>query len=254
MVQDKVEIKRALISVYDKTGLDQLMKKLNPEVRGIEIVSSGGTAKAISGMGYRVTEVSAYTGYLESPDGLVKTLHPKIHGGLLMDPSKPAHAAYMDAIKFPEKILSTLDALSQLKQPEFDALRAVYSELKTYAELTKIGPIDLFVGNLYPFKKTVIESPEDYEKITEMIDIGGPTMLRGAAKRHKRVATLVELDPIFLDLLVEEQNGSITTNLLGRLIMARKAYNHTASYETSIASFFQDQDLEKVRDWYFEKK
>ena len=220
MVQDKIEIKRALISVYDKTGLDQLMKKLNPEVKGIEIISSGGTAKAIAQMGYKVTEVSAYTGYPESPDGLVKTLHPKIHGGLLLDPLVPAHLMYM------------------MQQD--------------------IKPIDLFVGNLYPFQKTVVEKPDDYEAIREKIDIGGPTMVRGAAKNFKRVAVLVDMNPLNLDLLVElgvkGPEASIITDLRARLILARKAFEYTKHYESAIDSFFSDQDLNKMRDWYLEKK
>ncbi len=220
MVQDKIEIKRALISVYDKTGLDQLMKKLNPEVKGIEIISSGGTAKAISAMGYRVTEVSAYTGYPESPDGLVKTLHPKIHGGLLLDPSISTHSSYM-------------------KEQE-------------------IPPIDLFVGNLYPFQKTVMEKPEDYEAIREKIDIGGPTMVRGAAKNFKRVAVLVDMNPLNLDLLVElgskSPETSIVTDLRGRLILARQAFAYTKNYEEAIDDFFSGQDLNKMRDWYLGDK
>ena len=220
MVQDKIGIKRALISVYDKTGLDQLMKKLNPEVSGIEIISSGGTAKEIDRLGYKVTEVSDYTGYPESPDGLVKTLHPKIHGGLLLDLAIPAHAVYM----------------------------------KTQGIL----PIDLFVGNLCPFQKTVIEKPDDYEAIREKIDIGGPTMVRGAAKNFKRVAVLVDMNPLNLDLLMEskpkEPGAAICTDLRGRLILARQAFEYTRKYEGAIDGFFAAQELDKMRDWYFEKK
>jgi phosphoribosylaminoimidazolecarboxamide formyltransferase/IMP cyclohydrolase len=220
VVQDKIEIKRALISVFDKTGLDQLMKKLNPEAREIEIISSGGTANAILQLGYKVTEVSAYTGYPESPDGLVKTLHPKIHGGLLLDPSIPMHASYMKE--------------------------------------QGILPIDLFVGNLYPFQKTVMEKSGDYEAIREKIDIGGPTMVRGAAKNFKRVAVLVDMNPLNLGLLTEleskQPEAPIGTDLRARLILARQAFKYTKNYEGAIDDFFAGQDLDKIKDWYLGDK
>ncbi len=221
MVQDKIEIKRALISVYDKGGLPALMKRLNPDARGIEIISSGGTAKEIAKLGYKVIDAGTYTGHPESPDGLVKTLHPKIHAGLLLD-------------------------------PEHINPKTGQKEHEIYLREHSIPLIDLFVGNLYPFKKTVEESPGDYEKITEMIDIGGPAMIRAAAKRHKRVASMVDLSPIYLDLLIEgpTPEAPISTNLLGRLIMARKAYEHTHNFDGAIVEFFNGQDLEKMRDWY----
>lgn len=255
MVNDVIEIKRALISVYDKSRLEEMLKLLAPNARNIELISSGGTAKKIAELGYKVTEVSTYTGYPESPDGLVKTLQPKIHGGLLMDPSKPAHAAYMDAIKFPEKVLSTLDALSQLKQPELDALRAVYSELKAYAALTKIGPIDLFVGNLYPFQQAVVQEKKNYEKINEMIDIGGPAMIRASAKNAKRLAVLVNWSD--LDLIREIDSAEpvppIGTSMRSRMRLKQHAFRHTREYEGAIDDFWSRQDPDEMAEYFLKE-
>jgi len=153
MTKDIVQIRRALISVFDKSGLADLLKRLDPDKRGIELLSSGGTAKAISGMGYRVIEVSTYTGYPESPQGLVKTLHPKIHGGLLLDPENREHLEYMIAQGIP--------------------------------------PIDIVINNLYPFQKKVADPKASLEDIRENIDIGGPAMIRAGAKNYGRVAVLI---------------------------------------------------------------
>ena len=135
-------IKRALISVYDKSGLEKLVETFGGY--GVEIISSGGTARKIKEIGYeRLVEVSEYTGHSESPGGLVKTLHPKVHGGLLLDVADPEHKKWMDE--------------------------------------NEIEPIDLMVVNLYPFEK-VVAGGADLETAGHNIDIGGPTMTRSAAK------------------------------------------------------------------------
>ncbi|MBC8224760.1 hypothetical protein H8E65_09235, partial [Candidatus Bathyarchaeota archaeon] len=135
-------IERALISVYDKSGIEELVAALGG--LGVEIVSSGGTARRIREMGYEeLVEISDYTGHPESPGGLVKTLHPKVHGGLLLDRNDEAHAEWMNE--------------------------------------NGVKPIDLVVSNLYPFEEAV-ERGADLETAAENIDIGGPSMVRSAAK------------------------------------------------------------------------
>ncbi len=206
----RVEIKRALISVYDKSGLADLMKRLQPDKRGIELISSGGTAKEIAKMGYQVIDVSTYTGHPESPGGLVKTLLRKIHDGLLPHPGQDA------------------------------------------------PPIDLFVGNLYPFQTAVVKSPGDYEKIKENIDIGGPTMVRSAARGFTRVAVIVNWSD--LDLLGEwetkEPGNVIGTTAQGRFMLMKHAFEHTRNYEGAIADFWTKQDPKKIAEFYLkgEKK
>ncbi|HEX4967596.1 MAG TPA: bifunctional phosphoribosylaminoimidazolecarboxamide formyltransferase/IMP cyclohydrolase, partial [Nitrospiraceae bacterium] len=140
-------ITRALISVSDKTGIVEMAKGL--AALGAEILSTGGTAKALRDAGVQVTDVSAYTGSPEILDGRVKTLHPKIHGGLLGRRSVPAH-------------------VEQMKQQG-------------------IGPIDVVVVNLYPFESTIAKPHCLFEDAIENIDIGGPSMLRSAAKNHEDV-------------------------------------------------------------------
>ncbi len=214
MVQDKIEIKRVLISVYDKSRLEEMLKILAPNERNIELISSGGTAKKIAELGYKVTEVSQYTGYPESPGGLVKTLHPKVHGGLLLDPEIKEHAAYMQEQKIP--------------------------------------PIDLFVGNLYPFQSTVVKNPDNYELIRENIDIGGPTMIRAAAKNFKRVAVLVNWSD--LDLLREFESPEtvtpIGTNMKDRILLMQRAFQHTREYESAIDNFWSNQNTAKATEYF----
>jgi phosphoribosylaminoimidazolecarboxamide formyltransferase/IMP cyclohydrolase len=138
-----VEIKTALISVSDKTGLDKFVKTLGKY--SVKIISSGGTAQKIREFGYKeVTDVSDYTGFPESPGGYVKTLHPKIHGGLLLNEKNPEHRKYM--------------------------------------EENGIDPINMIVVNLYPFEKTVAKKGINEEEAFDQIDIGGPAMVRAAAK------------------------------------------------------------------------
>src|SRR6202008_3109969 len=145
-------VRRALISVSDKTGLAEFARAL--AAHRVEILSTGGTAKALRDAGLKVTDVSTVTGFPEILDGRVKTLHPKIHGGLLGIRSDPAHVAQM-------------------------------------AE-HGIAPIDLLVVNLYPFEKTAARPESSHDDVVEMIDIGGPAMLRAAAKNHASVGVLVD--------------------------------------------------------------
>jgi phosphoribosylaminoimidazolecarboxamide formyltransferase/IMP cyclohydrolase len=197
MVQDIVYIKRALISVSDKSGLANFLKDLNPSERGIEIISSGGTAKSIRELGYSAMDVSEYTGFPESPNGLVKTLHPKVHGGLLLEPEVLAHQGYMQTQNIP--------------------------------------PIDLVVVNLYPFQKTV-DAGKPFEDCRENIDIGGPSMIRSAAKGFKRVAILT-------DWADAAMISGGKTDLQSRIVLAGKAFEHTARYDRTIANHFTAQDI-----------
>jgi len=170
MVKDIVEIKRALISVSDKSGLADLLKKLDPQRRGIEIISSGGTAGAIRKLGYTAIDVEIYTGYPESPGGYVKTLQPKIHNGILLDTEDKVHTEFM--------------------------------------EKHGVLPIDLVVNNLYPFKETVKKEGITIEKAREDIDIGGSALIRASSKSYKRVATLIDWQD--LELLELSGNSIIT--------------------------------------------
>jgi phosphoribosylaminoimidazolecarboxamide formyltransferase/IMP cyclohydrolase len=188
-------IRRALVSVSDKRGVDELARGLCKH--GIEVLSTGGTARALRDAGVRVTEVAAYTGAPEILDGRVKTLHPKIHGGLL-GRSTPEHQAEM-------------------------------------AE-QGIEPIDLVVVNLYPFRETVERPDVTLAEAIENIDIGGPSMIRSAAKNHERVAVIV--DPADYAALVDEldrHQGQTTPAL--RFAMARKAFAYTAAYDGVIANW-----------------
>lgn len=192
-------IKRALISVSDKNGLLELAGALNK--LGIEIISTGGTASALSQAGLPVINVSDVTGFPECLDGRVKTLHPKIHGGILAIRGNSEH----------------MDRLRELA----------------------ITPIDLVIINLYPFKKTVMKPGVSQEECIENIDIGGPSMLRAAAKNHNDVTVLV--DPADYPAVLEEirTNGDTTMNTRFRL--ARKVFEHTAAYDALIAGYFQRQ-------------
>ena len=189
-------ITRALLSVSDKSGLADLGAAL--AARGIELVSTGGTAKALRDAGLEVRDISDLTGFPEMMDGRVKTLHPKVHGGLLALRDNAEHVAAMEA--------------------------------------HDIGPIDLVVVNLYPFEATV-EKGAGREEIIENIDIGGPSMVRSAAKNHGFVTILT--DPTDYLTLVEEMNANDgATTQAFRTRMAGKAYARTAAYDSAIASWF----------------
>jgi phosphoribosylaminoimidazolecarboxamide formyltransferase/IMP cyclohydrolase len=195
-----VVIGRALLSVSDKAGLLPLGQAL---VRhGVELVSTGGTAKALRAAGLPVKDISEITGFPEMMDGRVKTLHPVVHGGLLAVRGNPEHVASMSA--------------------------------------HGIGAIDLVVVNLYPFAATVAKGA-DREEIIENIDIGGPSMVRSAAKNHESVAIVT--DPADYDRLIAEMDakGGATSYDFRRLLAA-KAYAATAAYDAAIAGWFAHVD------------
>src|SRR5215469_15525071 len=189
-------IARALISVSDKSGLVDFARALAQH--GVEIVSTGGTRKALADAGLRVIDVAELTGFPEMMDGRVKTLHPAVHGALLAIRDNPAHA---------------------------DALAA-----------HGIRPIDLSVVNLYPFEATVAKGAP-FEEAIENIDIGGPAMIRAAAKNHTDVAVLVEPADYAVLLAELEQHRGMTTPAL-RKKLAAKAYGRTAAYDAAIANWF----------------
>ncbi|GAA3807317.1 MULTISPECIES: bifunctional phosphoribosylaminoimidazolecarboxamide formyltransferase/IMP cyclohydrolase [Amycolatopsis] len=193
-VEDRRPVKRALIGVSDKTGLLELGTALH--AAGVEIVSTGGTAKALADAGVPVTPVEQVTGFPESFDGRVKTLHPRVHAGLLADRDRPEH-------------------VEQLRELD-------------------IAPFDLLVVNLYPFRETVASgaSPED---CVENIDIGGPAMVRAAAKNHNNVAVVV--DPARYEWVLEQVRAGGFA-LADRKRLAAQAYAHTASYDIAVASWF----------------
>ncbi|MGP4024788.1 bifunctional phosphoribosylaminoimidazolecarboxamide formyltransferase/IMP cyclohydrolase [Actinomadura sp. 3N407] len=190
----RVAIKRALISVYDKTGLEELARGLHEA--GVEIVSTGSTAGRISSAGVPVMRVEKLTGFPECLDGRVKTLHPKVHAGLLADRRKADH-------------LQQLDDLA-------------------------VEPFDLVVANLYPFADTV-DSGAEPDECVEQIDIGGPTMVRAAAKNHASVSVIV--DPSAYGTVLDAVKGGGFT-LEERRRLAARAFAHTASYDVAVASWF----------------
>jgi phosphoribosylaminoimidazolecarboxamide formyltransferase/IMP cyclohydrolase len=194
-----VRIHRALISVSDKTGLVELGKAL---VRhGVEILSTGGSAKALAEAGIAVKEVGAHTGFPEIMDGRVKTLHPTVHGGILGRRDSTDHMGAM----------------------------------ATHG----IAPIDLVVVNLYPFAATVAKGA-DFDTCIENIDIGGPAMIRSAAKNHEFVAVMVE-PAQYAGLLAEMDANGGATSLELRKRYAAAAYAHTGSYDTMISGWFAGQ-------------
>lgn len=197
-------IRRALISVYDKSGLLELGKILADA--GVEILSTGSTAKALAGAGIPVTEVEEYTGFPEIMGGRVKTLHPRIHGGILADQENPEHLAAIAA--------------------------------------HDIAPFDLIVINLYPFEQT-IATTTDFAECIEQIDIGGPSMLRGAAKNHGSVAVISS--PSQYGLLTRAlADGGFT--LAERTRLAMETFRTTAEYDTAIATWLGEQ-LDVADEW-----
>ena len=195
---DIVPIRRALISVSDKTGLVEFARAL--AALGVELLSTGGSAKAIREAGVAVTDVSEHTGFPEILDGRVKTLVPQIHGGILGRRDLPAHLAQM--------------------------------------EQHGIAPIDLVAVNLYPFEATVARGAA-FDECVENIDIGGPALIRAAAKNHDFVAVLTEPGH-YAEVLAELQAHAGTTLALRRRL-AGEAYARTASYDAAIASWFAAQ-------------
>jgi phosphoribosylaminoimidazolecarboxamide formyltransferase/IMP cyclohydrolase len=190
----RIPIKRALISVYDKTGLEDLASGLHEA--GVEIVSTGSTAARIAAAGVPVTRVEELTGFPECLDGRVKTLHPRVHAGLLADTANAEHEAQ----------------LAQLG----------------------IEPFQLLVSNLYPFEATVASGASP-QQCVEQIDIGGPSMVRAAAKNHGSVAVIIEPSR-YGDVLAALAEGGFTLDQRRRL--AAEAFAHTAAYDLAVASWF----------------
>ena len=188
-------VRRALISVSDKTGLIDLAKALSD--RGVELLSTGGSAKAIRDAGLPVTDVADVTGFPEMMDGRVKTLHPKVHGGLLALRDNADHTAAMDE--------------------------------------HNIGAIDLLVVNLYPFEETVAKGA-DYDTCIENIDIGGPAMIRAAAKNHGFVTTVVDVED-YEAALAELESNDGQTSLAFRKKLAQIAYARTGAYDAAVSTW-----------------
>lgn len=189
------KVERALISVSDKSGLMDLAKTLDE--LGVEILSTGGTAKALSEGGIKVVEVAAYTGSPEILDGRVKTLHPKIHAGLLYRRDLPEHSAQMAERGY--------------------------------------GPIDLVVVNLYPFEDTIAKVGVIFEDAIENIDIGGPCLLRASAKNFAHVT--VVCDSGDYSRVMDELKANGHTSLETRRNLAQKVYRRTSEYDRIIANY-----------------
>jgi len=199
------KIQRAIISVSNKKGVVEFARELH--AMGVEILSTGGTAKTLRDGGIPVKDVSEHTGFPEMLDGRVKTLHPKIHGGLL----------------------------SRRKNP------------KDMAEIAKHGivPIDMVVVNLYPFEETISKPDVTFEDAIENIDIGGPTMIRSAAKNFQDVAVVV--DPSDYATIIKEMkdlNGELPYKR--KLELAQKVFSHTSRYDTLITNYLAKVIKEKA--------
>jgi len=207
-VEMDVKIKTALVSVSDKTGVVEFAKKLSE--MGVKLISTGGTARALQGAGLEVAGVESVTGFPEMMDGRVKTLHPKIHGGLLALRDKAQHTAAMQE--------------------------------------HNIEPIDLVCVNLYPFEQTIAKPGCTFEEAIENIDIGGPSMLRSAAKNHKFV-TVVTSPEQYERLIeqMEENDGAVSEKL--RSDFARQAFALTASYDTAISKYLSEQAGAVYPEW-----
>jgi phosphoribosylaminoimidazolecarboxamide formyltransferase/IMP cyclohydrolase len=207
MPRDLRRVARALISVSDKTGLIDFARALSQ--RDIELISTGGTRKAIADAGIPVRDVADVTGFPEMMDGRVKTLHPKVHGGLLAIRENPEHEAAMLA--------------------------------------HGITPIDLLIVNLYPFEATIAKGAS-YDDCIENIDIGGPAMIRGAAKNHNDVAVVVDVADytLVLDALAKNDGA---TDLAMRKRLAQKAYARTAVYDAAISNWFAAELGEDTPDY-----
>lgn len=208
-------IKRALVSVSDKTNLVPFVKELVNS--GVEVISTGGTKKMLEEAGIEVIGISDVTGFPEMLDGRVKTLHPKIHGGLL-------------------------------------AIRESEDHMAQIAEYG-IQPIDLVIVNLYPFKKTISKNDVTYEDAIENIDIGGPSMLRSAAKNHADVTVVV--DPTDYEEIQNQIKATGSVDLPTRKKLAAKGFRHTAAYDALIANYLTEQVGEENPEtltFTFEKK
>ena len=207
MATDIVRIGRALISVSDKTGLVDFARSL--AARGVELLSTGGTAAVLSEARLAVTDVAQMTGFPEMMDGRIKTLHPRVHGGLLAIRSDPAHQAAMIA--------------------------------------NDIAPIDLLIVNLYPFEAT-LKGGAEFDVRIENIDVGGPAMIRAAAKNHGDVVVVVDVDdyPVLLDEL-DRNDGA--TALAFRRALAQKAFARTAAYDAAISNWLAEEIGASAPKW-----
>jgi len=192
-------IKRAIISVSNKTGIVDFAREL--EQLGVQIISTGGTAKTLSEAGIKVINVSDVTGFPECLDGRVKTLHPKIHGGILAIRNNPEH-------------------MSRIKE-------------------LGIEPIDMVVINLYPFKETILKENVTEEEAIENIDIGGPSMLRAAAKNFRDVVVVV--DPTDYNTILEEIKQTGDVSYRTRYMLASKVFEQTAHYDALIANYLKER-------------
>src|SRR5258706_924948 len=206
------QIRTALISVSDKTGLAEFAQGLARFK--VRVLSTGGTAKVLGASGIEVTEVAAYTGFPEMLDGRVKTLHPRLHAGILAKRSSPAQMAELRA--------------------------------------AGIDPIDMVVVNLYPFARTVADPKCPPEEAIENIDIGGPSMLRAGAKNHSGV--VVVTDPgEYAGVLREMTDRGGTVSEFTRAALARKAFAHTAAYDAAISNYLTALDGEGKRSHFPER-
>ena len=196
-------IAQALLSVSDKTGLVGFARGLHQ--LGVRLLSTGGTARALAEAGLPVTEIGEYTGFPEMLDGRVKTLHPKVHGGILARRDDPAHLAALAAHGIPA--------------------------------------IDLVVVNLYPFRETVARPGCSLEEAIDNIDIGGPTLLRAAAKNHAHVAVVVDPED-YPALLQEMRSSKAVLSPATRFRLAQKAFSHTAAYDGAISNYLTARDAE----------
>ena len=208
MSVDLRRVRRALISVSDKSGLVELAQSAR-RPRGVELISTGGTARALAEAGLAVRDVADLTGFPETMDGRVKTLHPRVHGGLLAIRDNPEHAAAMAA--------------------------------------HDIVPIDLLVVNLYPFEATVARGG-DFADCVENIDIGGPAMIRAAAKNHDDVAVVVDAADYAAVLAELSAHDGATTQALRRRLAA-KAFARTAAYDAAISNWFAGQLQDAAPDY-----
>jgi len=195
----EVKVRRALVSVSDKTGVVEFVKQL--QAMGVEIISTGGTAKSLSDAGVKVIGISDVTGFPEMLEGRVKTLHPAVHGGILADRTKPDH-------------MQTIESHG-------------------------IKPIDMVVVNLYPFAQTVAKPGVTLEDAVENIDIGGPSMVRSAAKNFAAVAIVVDPNDYAVVLDEIRQSGGVSEVTRARL--SAKAYAHTSAYDKMITTYLSEK-------------
>jgi phosphoribosylaminoimidazolecarboxamide formyltransferase / IMP cyclohydrolase len=201
------KVERALISLTDKSGIENFAREL--ETLGIEILSTGGSAKKMRDQGIKVKDVADFTGFPEMLDGRVKTLHPKVHGGILAQRDNPAHQAQMRD--------------------------------------QGLQPIDIIAVNLYEFDKATADPACTIDHAIENIDIGGPTMLRAAAKNFRDVTVIV--DPADYPQVISELKATGNTTLKTRFRLARKVFGLTSTYDTLIVNWLDRVDIES--DPYF---